>query len=222
MLTDLVKPNEIIASIGETLYMVSISALISVILGIIIGVVLYVLSPNGLHPQRIVYSILSFIVNTVRSFPFLVLAMFLIPFTMVIVGVFDRPTFMGNTASIIPLTIASTPFVAKIVENALNEIAPGMIEAGKSLGMSSMKIITKIILREGLPAIVSGITLAIISLIGLSAIVISWGGGGLGSLAYKYGFVQSDRASMAIIVVVIVALVQVIQLVGNGLYKLLK
>lgn len=215
--------SELWIALLETLEMVSLAGIISTILGVILGLLLNSLSPKGgIIGNKYVYAIVGFIINMIRSIPFLILGVLLIPLTMWITSIFGRATFFGALASCVPLTIASTAFIAKVVESACSEVIPSMIEAGLSLGLSRFQIVTKIILKEALPSIINGISLALISLLGISAVVVAWSGGGLGSLAKIIGVDNGDRVLMLVIVAVIILLVLIIQFGGNILYKLVK
>ncbi|MBR6003508.1 MAG: ABC transporter permease, partial [Lachnospiraceae bacterium] len=165
----------ILKALWQTLYMVFWSTLFSVILGFFPAVVLTLTAPDGLHPNKIIYEILSFIINVFRSFPFIILLVLVIPFTRLVVG-----KAIGTTASIVPLTISAIPFIARIMENALRETNPGVIEAAKSFGASDLQILFRVYVKESIPRILNGIILLIISLVGYSAMAGTVGGGGVG------------------------------------------
>lgn len=207
----------------ETLYMVGVSATIAILFALLLGSVLYVLRKSNDKVWKIVYKVLDVIINIFRSFPFLILIFWLIPFTRatmkLITGI---GTSTGNSAAIIPLTIAAIPFFTKLVENALVEVDDGVVEAATALGMSKVKIIVKVVLREALPSIVSGITLGIITLIGYSAMAGAVGAGGIGNFAILYGQTQYDTNAIIYSVLTVILLVQIIQIVGNIIYKLVK
>ena len=212
--------EELLPALGETLKMVGIAGLLSAIFGILVGILLFTFNPQrGLIKNKIVYPIISFLTNCIRSIPFLILGVLLIPLTMFITGIYTRPTFFGSDASIIPLTIASTAFIAKLVENSFIEVNEDIIEAGKSLGMSKLQIINKILLKEALPSICNGICVALVSLLGISAVVEAWAGGGLGALAVTLGIEQGRNVEMIYIVIVIIIIVQILNTTGNILYK---
>ena len=170
-----------IQAVGQTVYMVFFSTLFASILGFILGIVVTVTSPKGLKPNKIIYNVLDLIINVLRSFPFIILIVFIIPLTRAIVG-----TPIGETAAIVPLTIAAAPFVARIIESALKEVDSGVIEAAKSFGASNSQIIFKVMIKEAVPPIISGLTLTIINIIGYSAMAGSVGAGGLGKVAISY------------------------------------
>ena len=201
-------------AIYETTIMVIPSTIFAVILGFILAIILTVTDENGLKPNKVIYKVLDFIVNTLRSFPFLILMVAIIPLTRLIVG-----TSIGEIATIVPLTIAAAPFVARVIESALKEVDPGVIEAAKSFGASDSQIIFKVMLKEAVPSILAGIILTVISLIGYSAMAGTMGGGGLGSLAIRYGYQRFQTDVMVVTVIVLIIMVQGLQSLGNYFYK---
>ena len=201
-------------AIKETLQMVIPSTIFAVLLGFILAIILAITAADGLKPNKIIYSILDFIVNILRSFPFVILMVVIIPFTRLIVG---KST--GTEGAIVPLTIAAAPFVARIIESALREVDKGVIEAAKSFGATNFQIIFKVMLKEAVPSIISGITLTVISIIGYSAMAGSIGGGGLGDLAIRYGYQRFQTDVMIATVIVLIIIVQLLQSLGNYLYK---
>jgi D-methionine transport system permease protein len=201
-------------AIGETLLMVIPSTIMAVIIGFIPAIILTVTDEGGLKPNKAVFKSLDFIINTLRSFPFIILMVVIIPFTRLIMG-----TSIGSLATIVPLTIAAAPFVARVIESALKEIDPGVIEAAKSFGSTNNQIIFKVMLKEAVPAIVSGITLTLISIIGYSAMAGTIGGGGLGALAVRYGYQRFQTDVMIVTVIVLIIIVQLLQSLGNYLYN---
>lgn len=201
----------------QTLYMIIVPTIVATILGFIMAVILVVTKPKGLKPNKTVYSILGFIVNMVRSFPFIILLIALIPFTRFIVG-----TSIGETAAIVPITIGAAPFIARVIETALNEVDEGLIEAAKSFGATNLQIIFKVIVKEAMPSIVSGITLSIISILGCTAMAGTVGAGGLGKVAIVYGHQRFDTSVMIYVVVTLIIMVQIIQSAGDLAYKKLK
>ena len=203
-----------IEAVGQTIYMVFFSTLFSSVLGFILGIVVTVTSPTGLKPNVFIYKFLDIVINVLRSFPFIILIVFIIPLTRAIVG-----TPIGETAAIVPLTIAAAPFVARIIESALKEVDPGVIEAAKSFGASNIQIVFKVMLKEAVPAIISGLTLTIINIIGYSAMAGSVGAGGLGKVAISYGYQRYQTNVMIVTVVILIIMVQGIQSLGNYLYK---
>ena len=202
--------------------MVGISAIIATIIAIIFGSVLYNLRKSSNKSCQVIYKILDVLVNLFRSLPFLILIFWLIPFTRSIMKVFTGVSkFTGNTAAIVPLTIAAIPFFTKIIENALVEVDEDVIEAAISLGLNRFQIITKVVIKEALPAIVSGITLGLITLVGYSAMAGAVGAG-IGNFAIIYGQQNYDMNAIIYSVVTAILLVEAIQLIGNCIYKLVK
>lgn len=209
--------------LGETLEMVFLSALIATLFGLILGTILFLLRKGKGKKAHIAYKILDIIVGIFRSFPFYVLMFFIIPFTRVVMKIFTgRAISMSTEAFIIPLSVAAIPFFGKLIENAIMEIDEGVLEASKSLGLSLPQIIFRVILREALPSIISGITLAIITLVGYSAMAGAVGGGGLGFYAYSVGYTSYDFAKMMFAVITIILIVSCVQVIGNLLYKKFK
>ena len=194
----------------ETLEMVLFSTLFSMVIGFPLGVLLYSTNSMGITPRPILNQVLSRIVNVLRSFPFIILMILLFPLSRLILG-----TSIGTTATIIPLSIAAAPFVARLVETALLEVDPGMIQAARAMGSTNSQIIYKVLIPESMPSLVSGITLTIINLIGYSAMAGTIGGGGLGDLAIRYGYQRFRPDVMAASVVVIIVMVEVIQFIGT-------
>ena len=203
-----------IQAVGQTVYMVFFSTLFASILGFILWIVVTVTSPKGLKPNKIIYNVLDLIINVLRSFPFIILIVFIIPLTRAIVG-----TPIGEAAAIVPLTIAAAPFVARIIESSLKEVDSGVIEAAKSFGASNTQIIFKVMLKEAVPSIISGLTLTIINIIGYSAMAGSVGAGGLGKVAISYGYQRYQTDVMIVTVIILIIMVQGLQSLGNYLYK---
>ncbi|KAF6666630.1 ABC transporter permease (plasmid) [Pantoea anthophila] len=199
---------------GETLYMVLLAALFTVAIGLPVGVLLFLTRPQGILPNRAISLLLNTLVNTGRALPFVVLLIALIPFTRLLVG-----TTLGSTAAIVPITLGAFPFFARIVENALDEVDRGRIEAVVSMGGNLWHIVSRVLLPEALPALVAGITLTIVMLIGFSAMAGVVGGGGLGDLAIRYGYQRFDNQIMAATIVVLLALVMLIQKLGDWLVR---
>ncbi|NBB55945.1 methionine ABC transporter permease [Pantoea vagans] len=199
---------------GETLYMVLLAALFTVAIGLPMGVLLFLTRPQGILPNRAISLLLNALVNTGRALPFVVLLIALIPFTRLLVG-----TTLGSTAAIVPITLGAFPFFARIVENALDEVDRGRIEAVVSMGGTLWHIVSRVLLPEALPALVAGITLTIVMLIGFSAMAGVVGGGGLGDLAIRYGYQRFDNQIMAATIVVLLALVMLIQKLGDRLVR---
>ncbi len=206
--------NTILDATGATLYMVFFSTLIAVVLGFFLSIVLTLTAPDGLRPNRIVYGILDVIVNVFRSFPFIILMIIVIPFTRAIVG-----TMIGSTAAIVPLTIYAIPFIARVFENALRETDPGVIEAAKSFGATDMQIIWKVYFKESVPRLLNGIILLIINMVGASAMAGTVGGGGLGDVAIRKGYQSYNVTYLIITSLVLIVIVQLVQGIGNVIYK---
>lgn len=198
----------------KTLIMVFASTALSVILGFIPAILLTVTANDGLRPNKLIYGILDFIVNTLRSFPFVILMVIIIPLTRAIVG---KTT--GTAAAVVPLTIAAAPFVSRVIESALREVDKGVIEAAKSFGASDTQIIFKVMLKEAIPSIMSGITLTIISIVGYSAMAGTLGGGGLGDVAIRYGYQRFETDMMVVTCIILIILVQGLQFLGNYFYN---
>lgn len=203
----------VFSSTIETLEMVLFSTLFSVLIGLPLGIILQITDSEehgGLMPSPVINTILSRIVNIFRSFPFIILIILLMPLSRIILG-----TAIGTEATIVPLSIAAAPFVARIVESALKEIDPGVIQAARAMGSTNRQIILKVMIPEAMPSLVSGVTLTIINLIGYSAMAGALGGGGLGDLAIRYGYQRFNPSYMVAAVVVILVLVELIQVAGN-------
>ena len=198
----------------NTIYMVFVSTLIAIIIGLPLGIVLVITDKGNIKENRLVNSILGTIINIGRSFPFIILMVAIIPFTRMIVG-----TSLGTTATIVPLSIAAAPFVARVIESSLNEIDKGVIEAAEAMGSNLMEIIFKVMLPEAMPSIILGITLTVVNLVGYSAMAGTVGGGGLGKVAIQYGYQRYNNFIMITTVIVLIILVQLIQWTGNTLAK---
>lgn len=204
----------IINALMQTLYMVFWSTLFSVILGFLPAIVLTLTAPDGLRPNRMIYEVLSFIVNVFRSFPFIILLVILIPFTRMVVG-----KAIGTTAAIAPLTISAIPFIARIFETSLRETNPGVIEAARSFGASNFQIMIHVYIKESIPRMLNGVVLLIISLVGYSAMAGTVGGGGIGDIAIRFGYQQYKTDYLVICSIILIIFVQLIQMLGNHLYK---
>lgn len=206
-----------IPAVVATLQMTFITAAISTVLGFVVAIVLVVTNSNGIRPHPRFYAILSFVVNVVRSFPFIILIIFLVPLTKVIVG-----TSIGVKGAIVPLTIAATAFLGKIIENSLQEVDQELVEGMKSFGLTDWQVMFKVVLSEALPSTVSGIILATISILGCTAMAGAVGAGGLGAVAIVYGYQSFRQDVMIVTVVALIILVEIIQVVGDEIYKRLK
>lgn len=191
--------------------------IMSTIFGFIFGVILVITEKGGLCENVVVNRILDFLVNTIRSFPFIILLISIIPFTRLIVG-----TSIGETAALVPLTVACSPFMARIFQNSFKEVDPALIEAAQSFGASKVQIIVKVMLKESVPSIISGLCLAIINLLGCTAMAGAVGAGGLGATALTYGYQNFNQEIMYSICVILIILVAIIQYFGDWIYKKLK
>jgi len=199
---------------AETVYMTFVSTILASILGFPLGTYLYVSSPTGLAPRILNYNVVSSIVDILRSLPFIILMILLIPFTRLIVK-----TSIGPTAVIIPLSIAAAPFVARVVESALSEVDRGVLTAARAMGSTNFQIIYKVLIPETLPALVSGLALTIINLIGYSAMAGAIGGGGLGALAINHGYYRFRTDVTIGAVIIILILVEAVQIAGTAISR---
>ena len=204
-------------SLKETLIMVFFSTLLATVAGFLLSIVLTFTKENGLKPNKIVYKFLDALINIIRSFPFIILIVAISPFTRLLVG-----TTIGIQAAIVPLTIGMAPFIARLFENNLNEVSPNLIEAAKSFGASNAQIFFKVIVVEAFPAMVASSVLSIISVLGSVAMAGTVGAGGLGSTAVIYGYQNFDDKILYSAVILLIVFVQIIQIVGNIIYRKVK
>ena len=204
--------NLLLKSTAETFYMLGVSALIAAVVGIPLGILLVVTEKNGILACRLLNKPLAFVINMIRSIPFIILMVAIIPLTRLIAG-----TSIGTTAAIVPLTIAAIPYTARMVETSIREVPFGLIEAAESMGASPFQIIKKVLIPEALPSIIENITVVIVTLIGSSAMAGTIGGGGLGDLAIRYGYQRFETGVMIAVVVVLIVLVSGIQWLGDRL-----
>lgn len=195
---------------AQTLTMVFFSTVFSLLLGAPLGVLLCITAEGNLMPKPILHQLLDRVVNILRSFPFIILMILLFPFSRFIIG-----TSIGTAATVVPLSIAAAPFVARVIESALMEIDRGVIQAAIAMGSSIPEIIFKVMIPEALPSLVAGITLTVINLIGYSAMAGAIGGGGLGDLAIRYGYQRFRSDILLAAVIVILVMVELIQLIGT-------
>ena len=202
----------IIKGIGETLYMVIVSTAVGYLFGLPVGILLAVTDKDGIKPNAVCYKILDAISNIIRSIPFLILLILLIPFTRALIG-----KSYGPTATIVSLVVAAIPFIARMVESSLKEVDAGVIEAARSMGASTFTIITKVLLVEARTSLIVGSTIAIGTILGYSAMAGAVGGGGLGDLAVRYGYYRWQTDIMIVTVVLLIILVQIFQTVGMRL-----
>ena len=202
--------NMLVENTWITLYMTLVSTLIAYAIGLPLGVILVVSAPGGLKPGAFVYKVLDFVVNIVRSVPFLILLIAIMPLTKLIVG-----KSYGPAATIVPLALAAAPFVARLVESSLLEVDHGVIEAAQSMGAGLFTIIFKVLLAEARTSLIVGVTIALGTILGYSAMAGAVGGGGLGKLAIMYGYNRYQTDIMIITVVLLIVIVQVFQSIGN-------
>lgn len=196
----------LISGTWETLYMTIVSTAIAYVIGIPLGVILYITSENGVRRNRAVNLVLGFIVNMLRSVPFLILLVAIMPFTRAVVG-----TTIGSTATIVPLVVAAAPYVARMVESSLKEIDAGVVEATRAMGTSLWQMITKVFIPEAGPSLMVGATISLATILGYSAMAGFVGGGGLGAIAINYGYYRYQSDIMLITVVLLVVIVQIFQ-----------
>lgn len=194
----------------ETLYMVGISTAFTILFGLPLGIVLVITSKGHILENSPLHTGLSYAVNMTRSLPFIILMIFIIPFTRYLVG-----TSIGTNAAIVPLVVAAIPFFGRVVESALQEVEGGVIEAAIAMGASPFEIVWRVLIPEALPSLVLGTTITIINLLGYSAMAGAVGGGGIGDLAIRYGFHRFRTDVMLITVIVLIVMVQTIQSSGN-------
>ena len=202
--------NAMIAALNETLFMTLISLIFAVILGMVLGIAIYLTQDDGLYPNLIVNKILNLIVNVFRAVPYIILVFLLIPLTTFLVG-----SMLGAKAGLPSLILSSAPFYGRMVMIALNEVDGGTIEASKAMGASNVQIITKVLIPEAKPALISSITVMSISLVGYTAMAGAIGAGGLGNLAYLYGFVRTNNYVMYTATFLILVIVFIIQFIGD-------
>ncbi len=198
----------------DTLFMVAVSAAIGILLGAPLGIFLATSGRGELFAAPMVNRVLGLVVNALRSTPFIILVVAIIPFTRLVTG-----TSIGTTAAIVPLTVATVPFVARLVESAIREVDPGLVEAARAMGASPVQIVWKVLVPEARPSITLGVTLTIVSLIGYSAMVGAVGGGGLGDLGIRYGYQRFMPEMMLAVVLVLIVLVQAVQSAGDLLAR---
>jgi D-methionine transport system permease protein len=198
----------------ETLAMVGVAMAVTIPLGLLLGVLLLLTERGQILAQPLVNRLLGAIVNVGRSVPFIILLVAIIPFTRAVVG-----TTIGTTAAIVPLTVATIPFFARIAETALREVSSGLVEAALAAGATQRQVVTKVLIPEALPSLISGATITTIGVLGYSAMAGAVGGGGLGDVAIRYGYQRYETDVTVATVVVLVALVQLLQLAGDQLAR---
>lgn len=203
-----------VSSFGETLMMVVISGLVGSLLGIPLGIALHITERNGVLPNVAFNRIAGLLVNAVRSTPFIILLVAVIPMTRFFVG-----TSIGTAAAIVPLTIAAAPFIARLVETALREVDHGLVEAAQAMGATTWQIIYKVLVPEAFAGIVAGLTITFVSLVGYSAMAGAIGGGGLGDLGIRYGYQRFLPEVMLAVVLILIVFVQLVQSLGDLLVR---
>ena len=202
----------LLEGIKDTLYMTLTSTLIGYVIGFPMGILLTVTDKDGIHPNTAVYKVLDVIANLIRSVPFLILLIVLIPFTRFLIG-----RSYGPTATIVPLVIAAAPYIARMVESSLKEVDAGVIEAARSMGASNFTIVTKVMLVEARTSLIVGATISLGTILGYSAMAGTVGGGGLGDIAIRYGYTRWQTDIMIVTVILLVILFQIFQTIGMKL-----
>lgn len=197
----------------ETIYMVFFTLCIATIVSLIISTILYISKPNSLRPHKRIYQITTLIINIIRSFPFTILVVAIIPFTRFLIG-----TIFGKKAALVPLVITATALITRLFEGSFNEVDTDLIEAAKSFGANPWEIMREVVYVEALPSMVSNLTLATISILSFSAAAGSIGAGGLGNVAMNYGYFSYDNIMMYGISLILIILVQIIQWIGQKIY----
>lgn len=195
--------------VRETLFMTLLSTIFGYLLGLPMGVALAVTDDNGIRPNPVIYKVLDVIANVVRSIPFLILLILLMPLTKLLVG-----RSYGTAATVVPLTVAAAPFIGRMIESSLNEVDRGVIEAAQSMGADTMTIIVRVLLVEAKTSILVGVTIALGTILGYSAMAGIVGGGGLGDIAMRYGYYRYEKEIMFVAVILLVVLVQIFQTLG--------
>lgn len=198
----------------ETVYMTFVSGFFGFVLGLPVGILLFLTRKGQLLENKVYYRIISILVNIFRSIPFIILIVWMIPFTRVIIG-----TSIGMNAALVPLSVGAAPFIARLVENSLLEIPHGLIETARALGASPLQIIQKVLLPEALPSLINNAAITLITLVGYSAMGGALGAGGLGQIGYQYGYIGYDAVIMNAVLILLVALVFLIQFAGDRLAK---
>lgn len=205
----------LINGVWETLYMVIVSTALAYVFGLPLGIILYITDKDGICRNKIINTVLGVIINLLRSVPFIILLVAILPFTRWLIG-----TTIGSTATIVPLVIASAPFVARMVESSLKEVDLGVIEAAESMGSNAFQIIYKVLIPEATPSLITGAAIAITTILGYSAMAGFVGGGGLGAIGINYGYYRYQNDVMMITVLLLVVIVQIFQELGMALAKL--
>lgn len=204
----------LVEALWDTALMVGAAAAIAVIIGLPIALLLHATAPGGLAPNAWINRPLGLVVNATRSTPFIILMVAIVPFTRLVAG-----TSIGTGAAIVPLALAATAFLARLFENALREVDPGVIEAARAMGATRMQIVAKVLVPEALPGLVAATTVALVSLVGFSAMAGAVGGGGLGDLGIRFGYQRFMPEVMATVVVILIVFVQALQSLGDWLVR---
>lgn len=202
--------DAMISAINETLFMTIVSLFFAVIIGLILGIAIYLTQEDGLYPNKVINKILNLIVNVLRAVPYIILLMLILPLTTALVG-----SMIGAKAALPSLILSSAPFYGRMVMIALNEVDSGTIEASKAMGASNFQIITKVLIPEAKPALISSMTVMAIALVGYTAMAGAIGAGGLGNLAYLYGMVRNNNYVMYVSTILILVIVFIIQIIGD-------
>lgn len=213
-LIDIFNKTDMLEGILETIYMVGVSTIIAYLIGLPLGILVVVTDKSGIKPNKVVNWIFGTIINLFRSIPFIILLVLIIPFTRLIIG-----TSIGSTAMIVPLTIASTTFVARLVESSLREVDNAVIEQAICMGAKPIDIVLKIYLVEATPGLIRGLSITCINLVGYSAMAGTVAGGGLGDIAIRFGYYKYDYLIMIITVIILVIIVQLIQFIFDRIAK---
>lgn len=210
-----IMEQDFITAIGESLLMTFVPTLLAFVIGLPLGVLLVTGDKEGIHPvSQPLMQAINVIINLLRSVPFLILLIMVLPLSKLLVG-----TRVGTTAMIIPLTIAAAPFVARLVETSIREVDPGVVEAAQAMGASTMQIVRKVLIPEAKPALLSNLTVALITVCGYGAMSGAVGGGGLGTIAINYGYYRPNPPVLYTMVIVLIILVQIIQSIGNRIVR---
>ncbi|WP_043339577.1 methionine ABC transporter permease [Belnapia moabensis] len=204
----------LIEALGQTLVMVGVSTVLAIAFGLPLALLLHVTGPGGLSPRPWLNRPLGLVVNALRSTPFIILMVAIVPFTRLVAG-----TSIGTGAAIVPLALAATAFLARLFENALREVDPGVVEAAQAMGASRGQIVWKVLVPEALPGLIAAVTVALVSLVGFSAMAGAIGGGGLGDLGIRFGYQRFMPEVMASVVLILILLVQGLQSIGDWLVR---
>lgn len=204
----------LITGIGETLYMTLVSTFMAYVFGLPVGIVLYITDAGGIKENKLVNTVVGTIVNLMRSIPFILLLVAIMPFTRLVVG-----TTIGSTATIVPLVVSAAPYIARMVESSLKEVDYGVIEAAKSMGANTKQIIFKVLLVEAKPSLITGAAIAITTILGYSAMAGMVGGGGLGAISINYGYYRYQNDIAWVTMILLVIIVQIFQEIGSRIAK---